>query len=317
MATVTGLTAERMQEIIDDTIIDANIVGDNLILLKHDASIIDAGSVRGPIGVTGATGDLGMILVQPGVVDLGDCALTINTTAQVTIAAGTVIVPTTPISKAIPALTVLGGIPAAVNNRLDQIVCSSAGVISRLAGTSDLAGNTLANRTGNAAIPAGSQLLYDILVTSGGVLAANVRDRRPWARGFFKNTTIGAQTRNGASPAVQLIVGTRFRVECTGKPLRFELSGLVTINALWTAFRLYVDGVQAAGVQSDQYASSNGGNVSNGPLFDLTYTPPAGSHLFEIQNSNGGGATSTAIGANGLQWTIEELIRQNADNGTI
>jgi hypothetical protein len=55
MATITGLTAERMQEIIDSTIVDAEIVGDNLILEKYDATTIDAGDVRGPQGVPGAT----------------------------------------------------------------------------------------------------------------------------------------------------------------------------------------------------------------------------------------------------------------------
>lgn len=54
MATITGLTAARMQEIIDSTIVDADVVGDNLILTKDDGSTIDAGSVRGPAGAPGA-----------------------------------------------------------------------------------------------------------------------------------------------------------------------------------------------------------------------------------------------------------------------
>lgn len=49
MATVTGLTAERMQEIIDATIVDADVVGTHLILTKEDGSTIDA-------GVVGSTG---------------------------------------------------------------------------------------------------------------------------------------------------------------------------------------------------------------------------------------------------------------------
>jgi hypothetical protein len=50
MATITGLTAARMQEIIDSTIVDADVIGDNLILTKDDGSTINAGSVRGPQG---------------------------------------------------------------------------------------------------------------------------------------------------------------------------------------------------------------------------------------------------------------------------
>lgn len=45
MGTATGLTAERMQEIIDATIVDADIIGGSLILTKSDGSTIDAGSV--------------------------------------------------------------------------------------------------------------------------------------------------------------------------------------------------------------------------------------------------------------------------------
>lgn len=54
MATITGLTAARMLAIEAASIVDGDIVGDNLILTKHDASTINAGNVRGPAG-TNAT----------------------------------------------------------------------------------------------------------------------------------------------------------------------------------------------------------------------------------------------------------------------
>src|SRR5436190_16562057 len=54
MPTITGLTADRMQEIIDSTIVDADIVDGNLILAKHDGSTYDAGQTKSydasPIG---------------------------------------------------------------------------------------------------------------------------------------------------------------------------------------------------------------------------------------------------------------------------
>lgn len=53
MATITGYTAARMQAIEDGAIVDGDVVGDNLILRKHDGSEINAGSVRGPQGVPG------------------------------------------------------------------------------------------------------------------------------------------------------------------------------------------------------------------------------------------------------------------------
>lgn len=54
MAEITGFTADRMLAIEDASIVDGNVVGDDLILVKHDGTPINAGNVRGE---TGATGD--------------------------------------------------------------------------------------------------------------------------------------------------------------------------------------------------------------------------------------------------------------------
>jgi hypothetical protein len=53
MATVTGLTAEKMLELADENIVAAEIVGDNLILTTRGGITIDAGVVVGPAGPTG------------------------------------------------------------------------------------------------------------------------------------------------------------------------------------------------------------------------------------------------------------------------
>lgn len=67
MASVTGLTAERMQEIIDKTITDANIVADDLILTLSDATEINAGDVRGPQGDMGPAGSTSArVVALPG-----------------------------------------------------------------------------------------------------------------------------------------------------------------------------------------------------------------------------------------------------------
>lgn len=58
MASVNGLTKERMLEIEAASIVGGEIVGDNLILTKHDTTTIDAGNVRGPEGPTGPPGDV-------------------------------------------------------------------------------------------------------------------------------------------------------------------------------------------------------------------------------------------------------------------
>ncbi|MET0785319.1 MAG: LamG-like jellyroll fold domain-containing protein [Paenisporosarcina sp.] len=56
MATVTGLTAERMQAIEAASVVDGDVVGNDLILTKHDGSTINAGNVRGPTGPVGPAG---------------------------------------------------------------------------------------------------------------------------------------------------------------------------------------------------------------------------------------------------------------------
>lgn len=50
MAEVTGYTKEKMDEILAQTVVSADVEGDNLILTKHDGSTSNAGDVRGPTG---------------------------------------------------------------------------------------------------------------------------------------------------------------------------------------------------------------------------------------------------------------------------
>jgi microcystin-dependent protein len=69
MATITGLTAERMLEIEGATVIGGHMSGDHLILTKHDGTTVDAGALPpGPQGPTGPAGGLipGEIRIWPG-----------------------------------------------------------------------------------------------------------------------------------------------------------------------------------------------------------------------------------------------------------
>lgn len=59
MATVTGLTAERMLEIEAASIISGEVIDGDLILTKHDGTTIDAGPVIGPQGPQGIQGEAG------------------------------------------------------------------------------------------------------------------------------------------------------------------------------------------------------------------------------------------------------------------
>ena len=53
MSIVTGLTAARMLAIEAASVVSGAISGDNLILTKFDGSTINAGNVRGPMGLPG------------------------------------------------------------------------------------------------------------------------------------------------------------------------------------------------------------------------------------------------------------------------
>lgn len=56
MAEVSALTAARMLEIEAQSIVDGDVVGDNLILTQRDGDTINAGNVRGPQGPAGTPG---------------------------------------------------------------------------------------------------------------------------------------------------------------------------------------------------------------------------------------------------------------------
>ncbi len=56
MAIVTSLTAARMLAIEAASVVSGAISGNDLILTKHDGSVVNAGNVRGPQGNVGAQG---------------------------------------------------------------------------------------------------------------------------------------------------------------------------------------------------------------------------------------------------------------------
>jgi hypothetical protein len=64
MATITGLTADRMLEIEAASVVDGDVVNGELILTKHDGSSVNAGSVIGPPGPEGPMGSDTDVLVE-------------------------------------------------------------------------------------------------------------------------------------------------------------------------------------------------------------------------------------------------------------
>ena len=58
MATVTGYTAEKMEEILSQLIKSVSIVGDNLVALRYDDTQVNLGNAKGAKGDPGPSGDV-------------------------------------------------------------------------------------------------------------------------------------------------------------------------------------------------------------------------------------------------------------------
>lgn len=56
MGTITGLTADRMLAIEAASVVDGDVQGDDLFLIRQDGTPINAGNVRGAAGPTGPPG---------------------------------------------------------------------------------------------------------------------------------------------------------------------------------------------------------------------------------------------------------------------
>ncbi len=59
MTKVIGITAEHQQKLMDSQVVRCKIVGNNLVTVLGDGTVITVGNVQGAQGATGATGDTG------------------------------------------------------------------------------------------------------------------------------------------------------------------------------------------------------------------------------------------------------------------
>lgn len=232
----------------------------------------------------------------------------------------------------------LGGIPAAHATlpRLDQIIARAYDTTEDqvglrewryevIPGTAD-AGATLDTRTGAGALPDSAVRLADVLVPAGAtsIVAANIRDRRPWARGAFQrkfgdnsaNFTTTSATMADLAPT-QL----NMRLECSGKPIEaiFNASAISHSAANGRGdLQIAMDGAALANpINAVGVMRSTAGNFDSGTILHGYIVPTPGSHLFSVQWARSTSGTMTMWNSFGFvpNFMLREVLRDLADNG--
>lgn len=221
--------------------------------------------------------------------------------------------------------------------RIDQVIlevldanhdggASNLARVRILAGTAT-AGATLDNRTGATALPNSAIRLADVLVpaAAASILAGNIRDRRPRARGayrFIKRTANAAATNDYTTTSATFasIDSTNFRprIECSGVPLRMTIRGLLshgTSGAL-TVMVPWMDSAIAEGSSGDWMIFQRDVNLTEMTVnWEWEFTPTAGSHVLEFAwRTSTGTASLLARSTIPTQLAIEEIVRDNSDN---
>lgn len=224
----------------------------------------------------------------------------------------------------------------ATNPRIDQVVLRvydssviGGGVdqasLEIIAGTAT-AGATLDNRNGAADLTALSApktliRLADVLIpaASSAVTNANIRDRRPWAKGAYwvaEGTVSGDYTTTSASLVTTGLTGYQARIECSGAPVEISFSGRAwntTAGAIVT-LAIQQDGVALRQVRVTSPAAAETDNF----MMQALFSPTAGSRLFSIAFAAVGGGTATIQNSSstGPEMTVREVLRPAANNGT-
>lgn len=199
------------------------------------------------------------------------------------------------------------------------IEMDSVGTFHLISGTNNQTTQAaaLANITGTATT-AGRVRVRDYVIqgVSGScTLSTTGYDRRPWARGFF-NKIIPASVGGPFTSNTFTSLGTawQLRVECTGNPLRLRTQMPMSENIVGANIQV--------GFMMDGTAITNEGPFSQAVASDEelmfwgdTYTPTAGSHLFVPCVLVNTGSLTVVSGYN-WWFEIEEIVRQNTNNGT-
>lgn len=185
-------------------------------------------------------------------------------------------------------------------------------------------GATLDNRTGAASLPASAMLLADVLVpaTDTSISNSQIRDRRKWARGAYVRIqrTGGSYAVTATSLAEVDTTNLKPRIECSGAPLKIRLATMANHGTATTQndFTVFVDGARP----SDAHVFRTDIAVANEDQFvvlEWTIVPSAGSHTIALAARTTAGTLNIRaenVVPLGLQWEIEELVRQNTANNS-
>lgn len=287
---------------------------------------------------------------QEGVIDPGDLKVTQNGTPNMTanVAAGrcfvqadtgtrnglyhcvndaTVNVAFTASHATLPRIDML---VLTINDSSDLGSASDTPVLSVVPGTAT-SGATLDNRLGAATLPPNTILLADVLIPAAAttVTTANIRDRRLWSRGAYRRIARSANAAAGNNYTTSSLSSVEIdstnlkpRIECSGVPLRITIRGRAGTTAGFILIGFFVDGAV-----TPEFGATSGGENAMGMaaapaaadgVFFMTYDllPTVGSHLIAPtwRVSTAGTGTIIASATAPVSLTIEEVVRQNADN---
>lgn len=182
-------------------------------------------------------------------------------------------------------------------------------------------GATLDNRTGAAALPSSCIRLADVLVPAAAttVTTANIRDRRPWARGaYFRATRSAADYTTGSASFVPIDSTNLLpRIECSGNPLKIMLLSQWThsVGSGTVILTPWIDSA-AAGVGTNGLTRTQQ-SVAVADILAATFdvVPSAGSHTVGVAYATSAATlTLNASATRSLIMTIEEIVRPNASN---
>lgn len=285
--------------------------------------------------------------IQPGVWDAGDFKVTqraAGTIMAVDVAAGFALVDannsgnnglyhvtndafvTVPITTAHATLPRVDQVVITVNDSVHGGASSDTPVLTTIDGT-PTSGATLDNRNGAIpTLPANTLRIADVLVGAGvtSITNTNIRDRRPWARGYFwagKGTATSGDFGISTTPSAPMPEFLH-RVEATGNTflVQMTMSFLEGAGASGIGVNISMDsGTAALGGQIAYTASVAGQNAHSDPTFVFTSADIApGSHtIYPVFRMVANTASVFRSVANGVPtMVIQEVIRPVADNGT-